>query len=80
MEETLRIKEAEERVKSVQGSKDDLISDNNKMNVKIVDIQQKIATQSLEIETLKRNNDSLRNVASILMKSKFITDILTILS
>lgn len=36
--------------------------ENNKLNAKVVDLQQKIASQTLEIETLKRNNDSLRNV------------------
>ena len=57
-----RRKELEERMKQLQSSKDDLVSENGKMNAKIVDQQQKIASHLLEIETLKRNNDLLRSV------------------
>jgi len=38
--------------------------ENNKLNAKMVDQQQKQASSALEIETLKRNNDSLRNVSN----------------
>jgi hypothetical protein len=47
----------------LQASKDDMVMENNKLNAKMVDQQQKQASSSLEIETLKRNNDSLRNVS-----------------
>jgi len=63
MEETSRRKELEDRVKAVQASKEGLINENAEMNAKVVDCQQKIASKVLEIETLKRNNDSLRNVS-----------------
>lgn len=62
MEESNRRKELEDRVKTIQQSKDDLINENSTMNAKIVDFQQKMASKVLEIETLKRNNDSLRTV------------------
>ena len=62
IEERSKRKELEDRMKSIQSSKDDIISENAKMNSKITDLQQKIANHALEIETLKRNNDSLRNV------------------
>lgn len=62
LEDNQRRKELEDRSRLLQASKDDLMMENNKMNAKIVDLQQKIASQTLEIETLKRNNDSLRNV------------------
>ena len=62
LEDTNKRREMEDRVKTLQASKDDLISENGKLNSKLVDLQQKISSQSLEIETLKRNNDSLRNV------------------
>jgi chromosome segregation ATPase len=62
MEEKSKRKELEDRIKNIQSSKEDLISENAKMNSKITDLQQKMANQALEIETLKRNNDSVRNV------------------
>ena len=62
LEDNQRRKELEDRARGLQASKDDLIMQNNKMNAKIVDQQQKIASLTLEIETLKRNNDSIRNV------------------
>lgn len=66
LEESLRRKELEDRVKTIQNAKDDLITENAKMNAKIVDFQQKMSSQTMEIETLKRNNDSLRNVEFLL--------------
>lgn len=65
LEDTQRRKEMEDRVKSLQQSKDELMSDNAKLNGKIVDLQQKSSSQALEIEALKRNNDSLRNVSNL---------------
>ena len=65
LEDNQRRKELEDRVRILQASKDDLVMESNKMNAKIVDHQQKIASQSLEIETLKRNNESVRNVSRI---------------
>ena len=69
LDENLRRKELEERVKTIQASKDDIINENSIMNAKLVDFQQKIASKVLEIETLKRNNDSLRSVNFIFIKS-----------
>lgn len=63
MEESLRRKELEDRVKTIQTSKEDIISENANMNAKLVDFQQKISSKVMEIETLKRNNDSLRSVS-----------------
>ena len=63
LEDNQRRKELEDRVRILQASKDDLVMENNKMNAKTVDQQQKLASQSLEIETLKRNNESVRNVS-----------------
>lgn len=65
LEDNQRRKELEDRVRILQASKDDLVMESNKMNAKIVDHQQKIASQSLEIETLKRNNESVRNVSRV---------------
>lgn len=62
MEEAMRHKELEDRVKTIQTSKETLITENSEMNAKLVDFQQKMASKMLEIETLKRNNDSLRGV------------------
>lgn len=62
LEDNLRRKELDDRVRLLQAAKDDLVMENNKMNAKMTDLQQKTASQTLEIETLKRNNDSLRNV------------------
>ena len=70
LDENLRRKELEERVKTIQASKDDIINENSIMNAKLVDFQQKIASKVLEIETLKRNNDSLRSVSFFFIKSK----------
>lgn len=70
MEESNRRKELEDRVKTIQQSKDDLINENSTMNAKIVDFQQKMASKALEIETLKRNNDSLRTVSFFLYSPK----------
>lgn len=64
LEDNLRRKELDDRVRGLQAAKDDLIMDNNKMNAKLTDLQQKVASQTLEIETLKRNNDSLRSVST----------------
>ena len=64
LEDNQRRKELEDRVRILQGSKDDMIMENNKLNAKMVDQQQKQASSALEIETLKRNNDSLRNVSN----------------
>jgi hypothetical protein len=63
MEESGRRRELEERVKAIQASKEGLIGENAEMNARVVDCQQKMASKVLEIETLKRNNDSLRNVS-----------------
>lgn len=63
LEDNLRRKELDDRVRILQTAKDDLIMENNKMNAKLTDLQQKTASQTLEIETLKRNNDSLRSVS-----------------
>ena len=65
LEDNQRRKELEDRVRILQASKDDLVMESNKMNAKIVDHQQNIASQSLEIETLKRNNESVRNVSRV---------------
>ena len=65
LEDNQRRKELVDRVRILQASKDDLVMESNKMNAKIVDHQQKIASQSLEIETLKRNNESVRNVSRV---------------
>ncbi len=62
LDDNQRRKEIEDRTRQLQASKDELINENSKMNAKIVDQQQKIASHLLEIETLKRNNDLLRNV------------------
>jgi hypothetical protein len=62
LEDNQRRKELEDRARALQVSKDDLIMENNKMNAKIVEQQQKVASLTLEIETLKRKNDSVRNV------------------
>lgn len=62
LEDNLRRKELEDRARLLQSSKDDLIMDNNKLNAKLTDLQQKLASHTIEIETLKRNNESLRNV------------------
>lgn len=64
LEDNLRRKELDDRVRLLQAAKDDLVMDNNKLNAKLTDLQQKSASQTLEIETLKRNNDSLRSVRS----------------
>ena len=66
LEDDQKRKELEDRSRVLQVSKDDLIMENNKMNAKLVDHQQKVASLSLEIETLKRNNESLRNVNEML--------------
>ena len=63
LEDNQRRKELEDRTRILQSTKDDLVMENNKMNSKLVDLQQKMASQTLEIETLKRNNDSIRNVS-----------------
>ena len=68
LDDNQRRKEIEDRTRQLQASKDELINENSKMNAKIVDQQQKIASHLLEIETLKRNNDLLRNVNSFLTK------------
>ncbi|RNA23876.1 leucine-rich repeat-containing 45 [Brachionus plicatilis] len=60
-EDNLRRKELEEKVRMLQSSKDDLMLDNNKMSVQLLELQQKLTSQSLEIESLKRYNESLRN-------------------
>jgi len=65
LEEGLRRKELEDRVKTIQTSKEDLISENAGMNAKLVDFQQKISSKAMEIETLKRNNDALRSVSRL---------------
>jgi hypothetical protein len=65
LDDNQRRKELEERTRQLQATKDDLINENSKMNAKIVDQQQKMASQALEIETLKRNNDLLRAVMKI---------------
>lgn len=62
LEDNLRRKELDDRVRLLQAAKDDLVMDNNKLNAKLTDLQQKSASHTLEIETLKRNNDSLRSV------------------
>ena len=63
LEDNQRRKELEDRARALQASKDDLIMESNKMNSKIVEQQQRIASLTLEIETLKRSNDSTRNVS-----------------
>ena len=79
MEEQLKRKELEDRIKNIQSSKDDLISENAKMNAKITELQQKMANQALEIEALKRNNDSTRNVKhfyfGFIFKQKYFINI-----
>ena len=47
LDENLRRKELEERVKTIQASKDDIINENSIMNAKLVDFQQKIASLNL---------------------------------
>jgi len=63
LEDNLRRKELEDRVRILQTSKDDMVMETNKMNAKLVDQQQKNASQTLEIDALKRNNDLLRTVS-----------------
>jgi hypothetical protein len=65
LEDNLRRKELEDRVRVLQTSKDDMIMETNKMNAKLVDQQQKNASQTLEIDALKRNNELLRTVSSV---------------
>lgn len=59
-ETNTRSKEVDERVRSLQAAKDDLITENSKLNAKVVDLNQKISSLTYEIEALKKNNDSLR--------------------
>jgi hypothetical protein len=63
LEDNLRRKELEDRVRILQTSKDDMIIETNKLNAKLVDQQQKNASQTLEIDVLKRNNEALRTVS-----------------
>lgn len=62
LEDNLKRKEIDDRVRLLQNAKEDLVNENNKINAKLTDLQQKTSSQVLEIETLKRNNDSLRKV------------------
>ena len=64
LEDNLKRKEIDDRVRLLQNAKEDLVNENNKINAKLTDLQQKTSSQVLEIETLKRNNDSLRKVKS----------------
>lgn len=62
LEDNIRQKEIEEKLRILQTSKDDLISENNKTSSQLMQLQQKLASQSFEIESLKKYNESLRNV------------------
>lgn len=42
----------------------------NQQNATILDMQQKNYSLTLEIETMKRNNDSLRAVKELILKNK----------
>lgn len=63
MEDNQKRKELEDKIRLLQISKDDLVMENNKLNTKLTEVQQKVSLQVLEIESLKRNSDSLRNVS-----------------
>lgn len=65
LEDNLKRKEIDDRVRLLQNAKEDLVNENNKINAKLTDLQQKTSSQVLEIETLKRNNDSLRKVKKL---------------
>lgn len=69
LEDNLKRKEIDDRVRLLQNAKEDLVNENNKINAKLTDLQQKTSSQVLEIETLKRNNDSLRKVKKLRSKS-----------
>jgi chromosome segregation ATPase len=61
-EETQRKKEFDDRVRHLNVSKDESLTEIAKLNAKLSDLQQKNANQAIEIESLKRNNDSQRSV------------------
>lgn len=63
-EENIRRKEIQEKIRMLQASKDDMISENSKIDAKYLELQQKFDCQSLESESLKKNNDFLKNVTS----------------
>ena len=60
LDETQRRKELEERTRSLLASKEQLADENGKANAKLVEQQQRVASLVLELEALKRSNDTLR--------------------
>jgi hypothetical protein len=64
LEEIQKVKDLEDKLRNMQKSKEDVEVRYNHQNVTILDLQQKMYSSTLEIETLKRNIDSLRAVIS----------------
>ncbi len=62
LEEIQKVKDLEDKLRNMQKSKEDVEVRYNHQNVTILDLQQKMYSSTLEIETLKRNIDSLRAV------------------
>ena len=62
LEEMQRVQDIEDKLRNIQKSKEDLEIRYNNQNATILDLQQKMYSATLEIETLKRNIDSLRAV------------------
>lgn len=77
MEEVQKIKDLEDKLRNMQKSKEDVEVRYNHQNTTILDLQQKIYSSTLEIETLKRNIDSLRAVRYflIIFQHSFLTSI-----
>ncbi len=65
LEEMQKIKDIEDKLRNVQKSKEDVESRYNYQNATILDLQQKNYSSTLEVETLKRNIDSLRAVRGV---------------
>lgn len=66
-EENVRRKEIQEKMRTLQAAKDDLISENNKIDAKYLELEQKFDCQSLENESLKKNNGFLKNVKNFVL-------------